>query len=77
MTKMTIETSKMTGKKIGNIEYVLQESIQYDSNGEQVDFYDGSSIWYSIQKFIDGVPAGKKSFGSNYKKAYNYLKKIN
>lgn len=73
---MTIETTKMVSKKLGNTEYVLQESIQYNDNGEQVDFYDGSTRWYNVQKFINGCPAGKKSFGPNYNKAYNYFNKF-
>ena len=73
---MTIETNKMVSKVIGNVELVLQEQIQYNANGEQVDFYDGSSIWYRVQKLINGIPAGVKTFGPNYEKAYNYLKKV-
>lgn len=78
MTNSTfIETTKVVSKKIGDTEYVLLESIQYDNSGEQVDFYDGSVRWYSVQKYVNEIPAGRRYFGPNYDKAYNYLKRAN
>lgn len=68
-----VETNKMVSKKVDGAEYEMQELVQYNENGEQVDFYDGASRWYIVQKKINGVPFGAKHFGPRQDKAYKYL----
>lgn len=70
---VNIESNKMVSRMVDGAEYEMQELIQYDENGEVVDFYDGSSRWYSVQKKINGVPFGAKHFGPCQEKAYKYL----
>lgn len=78
MTNTTvIETTKVVSKKIGNTEFELLELVQYDNYGEQIDFYDGSVRWYSVQKYVNKIPAGRRHYGPNYDKAYNYFKRAN
>ncbi len=73
--EITLEVNKTAGKKINSTEYEMQELIQYNESGEQVDFYDGSSVWYRVAKFVNGIPAGIKNFVQTKKKHINILLK--
>lgn len=73
---ITVETNKLVSKTISNAEYVLLETIQLDTDNEVVDYYDGETRWYKVQKYVNGCPMGCKYFGPDYNKAYNYFKKV-